>query len=137
MEELISMGIAIALIGLTILLAWLIAKVIGYCSERHYAKLRKKHPKLYEMCAERDALVNKRHKEWRERYFDPKTEIDETLKIMPYFTKEKREEEEQRLEELRKIIEDYHREGDPIAEQIEKLQERIEEYARKNNLKNF
>ena len=137
MEELISMGIAIALVGLTILLAWLIAKVINYCSERYYAKLHKKHPKLYEMYAERDALANKRLKEWRARYFDPKTEIDETLKMMPYFTKEKREEEEKRLEVLRKMIEDYQREGDPIAEQIDKLQERIEEYARKNNLKNF
>ena len=66
-----------------------------------------------------------------------KTEIDETLKMMPYFTKEKREEEEKHLEELRKMIEDYQREGDPLAEQIDKLQERIEEYARKNNLKNF
>ena len=137
MEELISMGIAIALVGLTVLLAWLIAKVINYCSERHYAKLHKKHPKLYEMCAERDALVNKRHEKWRARYFYPKTEIDETLKMMPYFTKEKREEEEKHLEVLRKMIEDYQREGDPIAEQIDKLQERIEEYARKNNLKNF
>jgi hypothetical protein len=137
MKELITMGIVIALLGTIVFLGWLIAKIADFCAERHYAKLHKKHPKLYEMCAERDALVNKRHKEWRERYFDPKTEIDETLKIMPYFTKEKREEEEQRLEELRKIIEDYHREGDPIAEQIEKLQERIDEYARKNNLKNF
>jgi uncharacterized protein Yka (UPF0111/DUF47 family) len=137
MKELLSVVVTIALIGLCALLAWLIAKVTSYCSERHYAKLRKKHPKLYEMCAERDALTNKRHKEWRERFFDPKTEIDETLKMMPYFTKAKQEEEEKRLEELRKIIEDYHREGDPIAEQIEKLQERIDEYARKNNLKNF
>ena len=137
MEELVSMIITIALIGLVALLALIIAKVMDYCSERHYAKLHKKHPKLYEMCAERDALANKRHEEWRARYFDPKIEIDETLKIMPYFTKEKREEEEKHLEELRKIMEDYQREGDPIAEQIEKLQERIDEYARKNNLKNF
>ena len=137
MNELISLVIAFALIGLAFLLAWLIAKIMNYCSERHYAKLRKKHPKLYEMCAERDALTEKRHKEWCARYFDPKTEIDETLKIMPYFTKEKREEEEKHLEELRKIMEDYQREGDPIAEQIEKLQERIETYARINKLKNF
>ena len=137
MEELVSMIIAIALIGLVALLAWLIAKIMNYCSERHYTKLHKKHPKLYEMCAERDALAEKRHKEWRERYLDPKAEIDKTLEIMPYFTKAKQEEEEKRLEELRKMIEDYQREGDPIAEQIEKLQERIEEYARKNNLKNF
>ena len=137
MEELVSMIITIALIGLVALLALIIAKVMDYCSERHYAKLHKKHPKLYEMCAERDALANKRHEEWRARYFDPKTEIDETLKIMPYFTKEKREEEEKHLEELRKIMEDYQREGDPIGEQIEELQERIETYARINNLKNF
>jgi hypothetical protein len=137
MEELVSMIITIALIGLVALLALIIAKVMDYCSERHYAKLHKKHPKLYEMCAERDALANKRHEEWRARYFDPKTEIDETLKIMPYFTKEKREEEEKHLEELRKIMEDYQREGDPIAEQIEKLQERIDTYARINKLKNF
>ena len=137
MEELLSMVIAIALIGLAALLAWVIAKVMNYCSERYYAKLRKKHPKLYEMCAERDALTEKRHKEWRARYFNPKTEIDETLKMMPYFTKERREEEEKHLEELRKTIEDYQRENGPIAEQIDKLQERIEEYARKNNLKNF
>lgn len=137
MTELITMGIAIALLGIVALLGWLIAKIIDFCMERHYAKLHKKHPKLYEMCAERDALANKRHSEWRARYFNPKTEIDETLKIMPYFTKERREEEEKHLEELRKIIEDYQRENDPIAEQIDKLQERIEEYARKNNLKNF
>lgn len=137
MTELISMGIAIAILGVIVFLGWLIAKITDVCVERHYAKLRKKHPKLYEMCAERDALANKRHKEWRARYFDPKTEIDETLKMMPYFTKEKREEEEKHLEELRKTIEDYQCEGDPIAEQIEKLQERIEEYARKNNLKSF
>lgn len=137
MEELLSIVIAIALIGLAALLAWLIAKVINYCSEQHYAKLHKKHPKLYEMCAERDTLTEKRHKEWLTRYFYPKTEIDETLKMMPYFTKEKREEEEKHLEVLRKMIEDYQHEGDPIAEQIDKLQERIEEYAKKNNLKNF
>ena len=137
MAELITMGIVIALLGAIVLLGWLIAKITDFCMKRHYAKLRKKHPKLYEMCAERDALANKRHKEWRARYFNPKTEIDETLKIMPYFTKEKREEEEKRLEGLRKMIEDYQREGDPIAEQIDKLQERIEEYARKNNLKHF
>ena len=137
MTELIIMGIVIALLGVTVFLGWLIAKIIDVCVNRYYVKLRKKHPKLYEMCAERDALANKRHKEWRTRYFDPKTEIDETLKIMPYFTKEKREEEEQRLEALRKVIEDYLREGDPIKEQIAKLQERIEEYASKNNLKSF
>lgn len=137
MAELLTMGIIIALLGIIVLLGWLIAKITDFCMERHYKKLHKKHPKLYEMCAERDALANKRHKEWRARYFDPKTEIDETLKMMPYFTKEKREEEEKHLEELRKMIEDYQRENDPIAEQIDKLQERIEEYARKNNLKNF
>lgn len=137
MEELVSMIIAIALVGLAALLAWVVAKVMNYCSERHYAKLHKKHPKLYEMCAERDALIEKRHEEWRARYFYPKTEIDETLKMMPYFTKEKREEEENRLEVLRKIIEDYQRENDPIAEQIDRLQERIEKYARINKLKNF
>lgn len=137
MTELIIMGILITILGATVLLGWLIAKISDFCIERHYGKLRKKHPKLYEMCAERDALVNKRHKEWRARYSDPKTEIDETLKMMPYFTKEKREEEEKRLEELRKTMEDYRREGDPLKEQIAKLQDRIEEYARKNNLKNF
>lgn len=137
MAGLITLGIIIALLGITVFLSWLIAKIIDFCMERYYAKLRKRHPKLYEMCAERDALINKRHKEWRERFFDPKAEIDETLKMMPYFTKAKQEEEEKRLEELRKMIEDYQREGDPIAEQIEKLQERIDEYARKNNLKNF
>lgn len=137
MAELLTMGIVIALLGIIVLLGWLIAKITDFCMEHHYAKLRKKHPKLYEMCAERDALANKRHREWRTRYFDPKTEIDETLKMMPYFTKEKREEEEERLEELREMIEDYQLEGDPIAEQIDELQEHIEEYARKNNLKHF
>ena len=137
MAELLTMGIVIAILGVVVFLGWLIVKITDVCVNRYYIKLRKKHPKLYEMCAERDALANKRHKEWRARYFDPKTEIDETLKMMPYFTKEKREEEEKRLEELRKMIEDYQREGDPIAEQIEKLQERIEEYASKNNLKHF
>jgi uncharacterized coiled-coil DUF342 family protein len=137
MTELITAGIIIAILGATVLLGWLIAKITDFCVERHYAKLRKKHPKLYEMCAERDALVNKRHKEWRARCFDPKTEIDEILKMMPYFTKEKREEEEKRLEELRKVMEDFQREGDPVKEQIANLQERIEEYAEKNNLKNF
>ena len=137
MTELITMGIVIAILGVIVLLGWLTAKITDFCIERHYAKLRKKHPKLYEMCAERDALANKRHKEWRARYFDPKTEIDNTLKMMPYFTKEKREEEENRLETLRKTMEDYLREGDPVAKQISELQDRIEEYARKNKLKNF
>ena len=137
MNELISLVIAFALIGLAFLLAWLIAKVMNYCSEQHYAKLHKKHPKLYEMCAERDALAEKRHKEWRERYLDPKAEIDETLEKMPYFTKAKQEEEEKRLEGLRQIMENYLSEGDPIKEQIAELQERIETYARINKLKNF
>jgi hypothetical protein len=137
MTELITAGIIIAILGVIVFLGWLIAKITDFCIERHYAKLRKKHPKLYEMCAERDVLANKRHKEWRARYFDPKTEIDEILKMMPYFTKEKREEEEKRLEELRKVMEDFQREGDPVKEQIANLQERIEEYAEKNNLKNF
>ena len=137
MTELIILGIVIALIGVIVFLTWLIVKITNFCVARRYAKLRKKHPKLYEMCAERDTLANKRHKEWRARYFDPKTEIDETLKMMPYFTKEKREEEEKHLEELRKMMEDYQREGDPIAEQINELRKRIAEYARKNNLKNF
>ena len=137
MTELVTMGILIAILGTIVFLGWLIAKITDFYIERHYAKLRKKHPKLYEMCAERDALANKRHKEWCARYFDPKTEIDKTLEMMPYFTKEKREEEEKRLEELRKVMEDFQREGDPIKEQIAKLQERIEEYAEKNNLKNF
>jgi hypothetical protein len=137
MTDLITMGIIIALLGVIVFLGWLIAKITDFCIERHYAKLRKKHPKLYEMCAKRDALAHKRHEEWRARYFDPKTEIDEILKMMPYFTKEKCEEEEKRLEELRKVMEDFQREGDPVKEQIANLQERIEEYAEKNNLKNF
>lgn len=137
MTELITLGILIALLGATVLLTWLIVKITDFYWERYYAKLRKKHPKLYEMCAERDTLTNKRHKEWRARYFDPKNEIDETLKMMPYFTKEKREEEENRIEELRKTMEEYQREGDPIVKQIDELQDRIEEYARKNNLKHF
>ena len=137
MTELITMGIVIAALGALFFLTWLAAKITDFCMNRHYVKLRKKHPKLYEMCAERDALTYKRHEEWGTRYFDPKTKIDEILKMMPYFTKEKREEEKKRLEKLRKIMEDYQREGDPIKEQIAKLQERIEEYARENNLKNF
>jgi len=137
MKELLSMVIAIALIGLTALLAWIIAKVMNYCSERYYAKLHKKHPKLYEMCAERDALTEKRHKEWQERYLDLKLEIDRTLEMMPYLTKAKQEEEEKRLEGLRQIIEEYLREVDLIKKQIEELQERIDEYARINKLKNF
>ena len=137
MEELVSMIIATALIGFVALLAWAVAKVMNYCSERHYAKLHKKHPKLYEMCAERDTLTERRHKEWKERYFDPKAEIYRTLEMMPYFTEAKREKEEKRLEYLRQIMEDYLHEGDPIKEQIEELQERIEKYARINKLKNF
>ena len=137
MTELITMGIVIVILGVIVLFCWLVIKITDFFEERHYAKLRKKHPKLYEMCAERDTLANKQHQEWRARYFDPKTEIDEILKMMPYFTKKKREEEENHLEELRKIIEDYSREGDPIAKQIDELQDRIEEYARKNNLKHF
>lgn len=132
MEELLSMVIAIALVGLSILLAWLIAKVMNYCSERHYAKLHKKHPKLYEMCDKRDALTKKRHQEWQERYFDPKAEIDKTLEMMPYFTKAKQEEEEKRLEGLRQIMEEYL--NDPELskrqKQIEKIQKRIEIYAK-------
>ena len=137
MTELITMGIIIALLGVIVLLCWLIIKITDFYWEHYYAKLRKKHPKLYEMCAERDALTNKRHREWHTRYFDPKTEIDETLKMMPYFTEEKREEKESHLEELRKIMEDYLNEEDLIIEQIDELQDRIEEYARKNNLKHF
>ena len=137
MTELITMGIVIAALGALFFLTWLAAKITDFCMNRHYAKLRKKHPKLYEMCAERDILAKKRHEEWRARYHNPKTEIDETLKLIPYLTKERREEEEKHLEELRKMIEDYQREGDPIGEQISKLQEQIEEYANKNNLKNF
>ena len=137
MTELITIGIAITVLGVGIFLTWVIIKITDFCVERHYAKLRKKHPKLYEMCAERDALANKRHKEWLTRYHNPKTEINNILSVMPYLTKETREEEEERLEELRKMIEDYQREGDPIGKQISKLQERIEEYARKNKLKNF
>lgn len=137
MTELITTGIVIAALGALFFLTWLAAKITDFCMNRHYAKLRKKHPKLYEMCAERDALANKRHKEWLTRYHNPKTEINNILSVMPYLTKETREEEEERLEELRKMIEDYQREGDPIGEQISKLQEQIEEYANKNNLKNF
>lgn len=137
MTELITIGIAIAVLGIGIFLTWVIVKITDVYTERHYAKLREKHPKLYEMCAERDALANKRHKEWLTRYHNPKTEINNILSVMPYLTKETREEEEERLEELRKMIEDYQREGDPIGEQISKLQERIEEYASRNNLKNF
>lgn len=129
MEELVSMIITIALMGSIVLLALLI--------ERHYAKLHKKHLKLCEMCAEHDALVEKRYKEWRERYFDPKAEIDRTLEMMPYFTKVKQKEEEERLEGLRQIIEDYLSKDNSIDEQIEKLQKQIEEYARKNKLKIF
>lgn len=137
MVELITLGSVIAFFGIIAFLGWLIVKITEFSTERHYAKLHKKHPKLYEMCEERDALTKQRHKEWRARYFEPKNDIDETLKRMPYFTKEKREEEEKRLEELRKTMEDYLREGDPIVKQINELRKRIEEYARKNNLKNF
>lgn len=137
MAELIALRVVVAIFGAIILIAWLIVKITDIYTERHYAKLRKKHPKLYEMCAERDALANKRHKEWLTRYHNPKTEINNILSVMPYLTKETREEEEERLEELRKMIEDYQREGDPIGKQISKLQERIEEYASRNNLKNF
>lgn len=131
MAELMTMGIVIALFGVIAFLVWLIVKITEFRAKRYYAKLHKKHPKLYEMCAERDALIDKRHKEWRAKYFDPKNDIDETLKMMPYFTKEKREEEEKRLEELRKMIEDYQREKEPITEQINELRKRIEEYAKK------
>jgi hypothetical protein len=34
-------------------------------------------------------------------------------------------------------MEDYQREGDPLAAEIDKLQDHTDEYARKNNLKNF
>lgn len=137
MTELTTMGIAITLLGATIFLGWLIAKITEFCVERHYAKLRKKHPKLYEMCADRDALARKRSEEWCARGYNLKNEIDEILKMMPYLTKEEREKKEKCLEELRQTIEDYHREIAPIEEQITELQECIENYARKNNLKNF
>lgn len=139
MEELLGLVIAIALVGLVAILAWLVSKIMDYCFERHCAKLHKKHPKLYEMCAERDALIEKRHKEYQERYLNPKVEIDKTLEMMPYFTKAKREEEEKRLEGLRQIMEDYLRETGPIEEQkrIEEIQKHINEYVRENKLKNF
>lgn len=137
MVELITMGIAIALLGVIVLLVWLIVKITDFCVERHYAKLRKKHPKLYEMCAECDALDKKRNEEWHKRYYEPKNEIDRILGLMPYFPKEKKEEEEKHLEELRQTMADYLREGNPYTEQVDKLRERIDEYARKNNLKNF
>ena len=137
MVALITTGILIALIGTIVFLTWLIVKITEFCVERHYAKLRKKHPKLYEMCAECDVLDKKRNEEWRKRYYEPKNEIDKILGLMPYFPKEKKEEEEKHLEELRQTMADYLREGNPYTEQVDKLRERIEEYARKNNLKNF
>ena len=137
MTELIVIGILIALALIIVFLTLLIVKITEFCVERHYAKLRKKHPKLYEMCAECDALSKKRIEEWRKRYYEPKNEIDKILGLMPYFPKEKKEEEEKHLEELRQTMADYLREGNPYTEQVDKLRERIEEYARKNNLKNF
>lgn len=137
MVELLTIGIVIVLLGIIVLLGWLIVKITDFCMERHYAKLRKKHPKLYEMCAECDALDKKRYEEWRKHYYEPKNEIDKILGLMPYFPKEKKEEEEKHLEELRQTMTDYLREGNPYTEQVDKLRERINEYARKNNLKNF
>lgn len=137
MTALISIGVSIALLGTIFFFTWLIVKITEFCIERHYAKLRKKHPKLYEMCAECDALSDKKYKEWHKRYYEPKIEIDKILGLMSYFPKEKKEEEEKHLEELRHTMADYLREGNPYDEQIDKLRERIEEYARKNNLKSF
>lgn len=137
MTKLITMGIVIGLIGIIILFIWLMVKITDFTIKHYYAKLHKKHPKLYEMCAECDALDEKRYEEWHKRYYEPKVEIDRILGLMPYFPKEKKEEEEKHLEELRQTMADYLREGNPYAEQVDKLRERIEEYARKNNLKNF
>lgn len=136
-ESLVSVIISVALLLFAILLGFVIAKIINCYADRKRANLRKKHPHLYELIAERDKGSEREHKFWKEYYFNPKTEIDNILDNERYCTIDQRAKNEARLEELREKIAYYHAHFEELREPLCKLQRQISEYAEKNNLKNY
>lgn len=129
--------IMLGVLLLIVILGFLAAKITDYCYKRRYANLRKKHPRLYELAAERDEASRQRHLFWEENYYIPKTEIDNILENARYCTAAQKEKDEMRLEELREKIAYYHAHCDEYNDPISRLQAQMDEYAEKNNLKNY
>lgn len=134
-EELIVTGIMLALIGFTILLGWLIAKICEIVWNIKSKKHRAKYPYLYELYGMRNKLIYEKHNIWKAQCHNPKQEIDNTMKNMRYFTKAKRQEEYIRLEQLREIIANHFAVIRPIEEEIDRIEQQIEDYKKLHKIK--
>lgn len=135
MTELITTCIMLALIGFTILLGWLIAKICDVVWNIKSKKHRAKYPHLYELYSTRDKLHYEKFNIWKAQYHNPKQEIDDIMKNMRYFTKAKREEMYIKLEQLRETIANYFAVIRPIEEEIDRIEQQIEDYKKLHKIK--
>jgi len=135
MEELLTFGIIIVLIGFVILGGWFIAKICEIVWDIKAKKHRAKYPTLYELYKIRDKLYLEKHNIWKAQYHNPKQEIDDIMKNMRYFTKAKREEKYVELEQLRETIANYFSTIRPIEEEIDRIEQQIEDYKKLHKIK--
>lgn len=135
MTELITTCIMFALIGFTILLGWLIAKICDIVWNIKAKKQRAKYPTLYELYKMRDKLYLEKHNIWKAQYHNPKQEIDDIMKNMRYFTKAKREEKYVELEQLREIIANHFAAIRPLEDEIDRIEQQIEDYKKLHKIK--
>lgn len=135
MTELITTCIMFALIGFTILLGWLIAKICDIVWNIKAKKHRAKYPTLYELYKMRDKLYLERNNIWKAQYYNPKQEIDDIMKNMRYFTKAKREEKYVELEQLRETMANHFAVIRPIEEEIGLIEQQIEDYKKLHKIK--
>ena len=135
MEELLTFGIIIVLIGFVTLLGWLIAKICDTVWNIKSKKHRSKYPRLYELYKMRDKLCYEKFNIWKMHYHNPKQEIDDIMKNMRYFTRAKREKKYVELEQLRETIEKYFAEIRPIEDEIDRIEQQIEDYKKFHKIK--
>lgn len=135
MEELLTFGIMIVLIGFAVLLGWLIAKICDTVWDIKSKKHRAKYPHLYELYKARDRYYTTLHNIRIEKYFTPKQKIDSLMKNARYFPKAKRNEIYAELERLRQTIADHYAEIRPIEDEIERIEQQIEDYKKLHKIK--
>lgn len=135
MTDLIAVGIAIALVGFTFLLGWLLAKIYDIVWDIKSKKHRAKYPHLYELYKMRNKLYDEEHNIWKAQYHNPKQEIDDIMKNIRYFTRAKREEKYVELEQLRETIANYFSTIRPIEEEIDRIEQQIEDYKKLHKIK--
>lgn len=129
-----GLALVILLFGLGLVCAFILDiydKVSNGIAKRRH----KKHPQLYIMLTDLEALKLEKSDLWYEMDSLPRQKIDKILKEYRYYTKAQREEAKTTLENLRNTIAEYPTAVKSLNKKIVEMERKIKTYIAKNNIK--